>query len=55
MELTNLELSGKTRKEKDLLGEREIPIEHYFGIQTQRALRISVSVAPNSTITLNLL
>lgn len=38
MELTNLELSGKTRKEKDLLGEREIPIEHYFGIQTQRAL-----------------
>ena len=38
MELTNLKLSGKTRKEKDLLGEREIPIEHYFGIQTQRAL-----------------
>lgn len=38
MELRNLKLSGKTRKEKDLLGEREIPIEHYFGIQTQRAL-----------------
>ncbi len=38
MGLTNLELSGITRKEKDLLGEREIPVEYYFGIQTQRAL-----------------
>ena len=38
MELKKLELSGKTRKERDLLGEREIPIEYYSGIQTQRAL-----------------
>lgn len=38
MDITKIELSGKTRKEKDLLGEREIPVEYYFGIQTQRAL-----------------
>src|SRR5690554_6330518 len=38
MDLSKLKLSGKTRNEKDLLGEKEIPIEYYFGIQTQRAL-----------------
>ncbi|PKL84974.1 MAG: aspartate ammonia-lyase [Ignavibacteriae bacterium HGW-Ignavibacteriae-1] len=31
-------VSGKTRHEHDLLGEREVPFEHYYGIQTLRAL-----------------
>lgn len=31
-------LSGATRVEHDLLGDREIPIEYYFGIQTVRAM-----------------
>lgn len=31
-------LSGKTRKEHDLLGYREVPVEYYFGIQTMRAM-----------------
>jgi len=30
--------SGKTRKEHDLLGERDVPFESYFGIQTLRAI-----------------
>ncbi|MCK9220755.1 MAG: aspartate ammonia-lyase [Bacteroidales bacterium] len=30
--------SGKTRREHDLLGEREVPFEFYYGIQTLRAL-----------------
>ncbi len=30
-------ISGRTRKEKDLLGEREVPYEFYYGIQTLRA------------------
>lgn len=30
--------AGKTRLEHDLLGEKEIPFEYYFGIQTFRAL-----------------
>lgn len=30
--------SGKTRPEKDLLGERNVPYEAYYGIQTLRAL-----------------
>ncbi len=30
--------SGKTRKEHDLLGNREVPYEYYYGIQTLRAL-----------------
>ena len=30
--------SGKTRTEHDLLGEREVPYEYYYGIQTLRAL-----------------
>jgi len=31
-------ISGRTRKEHDLLGERDVPFEYYFGIQTLRAL-----------------
>ncbi|MFZ5980090.1 MAG: aspartate ammonia-lyase [Candidatus Zixiibacteriota bacterium] len=31
-------ISGRTRKEHDLLGEREVPYEFYYGIQTLRAL-----------------
>lgn len=30
--------SGRTRTEHDLLGEREVPFEYYYGIQTLRAL-----------------
>lgn len=30
--------TGKTRTEHDLLGSKEIPFEHYFGVQTFRAL-----------------
>jgi aspartate ammonia-lyase len=31
-------VSGEVRREKDLLGEREVPAGHYFGIQTLRAV-----------------
>jgi len=30
--------SGRTRKEHDLLGDREVPQEYYYGVQTMRAL-----------------
>ena len=30
--------SGRTRKEHDLLGDREVPYEAYYGVQTLRAL-----------------
>ena len=30
--------SGQTRTEKDLLGEKQVPAEAYYGVQTQRAL-----------------
>ena len=30
--------SGRTRPEHDMLGEREVPYEYYYGIQTLRAL-----------------
>lgn len=30
--------SGRTRREHDLLGERDVPFEYYYGIQTLRAL-----------------
>lgn len=30
--------SGRTRTEHDLLGERQVPFEYYYGIQTLRAL-----------------
>jgi aspartate ammonia-lyase len=31
-------ISGRTRREHDLLGDREVPFEYYYGIQTLRAL-----------------
>ncbi|HSJ32446.1 MAG TPA: aspartate ammonia-lyase [Longimicrobiales bacterium] len=31
-------ISGEVRREKDLLGEREVPAANYYGIQTQRAV-----------------
>jgi aspartate ammonia-lyase len=31
-------ISGELRREKDLLGERELPDHHYYGIQTLRAV-----------------
>ena len=31
-------ISGKTRLEHDLLGEREVPYEYYYGVQTLRGL-----------------
>ena len=36
--ITGLKLSGKARKETDLLGEKEVPTEMYFGVQTLRAI-----------------
>mgnify|MGYP000877074957 FL=1 len=30
--------SGNTRSESDLLGEREVPVESYYGVQTLRAM-----------------
>lgn len=30
--------SGKTRREHDLLGDRDVPYEYYYGVQTLRAL-----------------
>jgi aspartate ammonia-lyase len=30
-------ISGRTRQEHDLLGERQVPAEYYYGIQTMRA------------------
>ena len=36
--LTGLTFSGKTRKESDLIGDREIPNELYLGVQTLRAI-----------------
>ncbi|MEG1699882.1 MAG: aspartate ammonia-lyase [Alistipes sp.] len=38
MEITNIKLSGKTRREHDLLGEMDVPVECYFGVQTMRAV-----------------
>ena len=38
MDFTDIKLSGKTRREHDLLGEMEIPVEYYFGVQTMRAV-----------------
>ena len=36
--LTGVKLSGKTRTETDLIGEREVPNEMYFGVQTLRGI-----------------
>ena len=38
MDFTEIKLSGKTRREHDLLGEMEIPEEYYFGVQIMRAV-----------------
>ena len=38
MNTTASKLSGKTRLEHDLIGDMEIPVEFYFGVQTMRAL-----------------
>ena len=38
MNTTARKLSGKTRSEHDLIGDMEIPVEFYFGVQTMRAL-----------------
>ena len=38
MGIAKRHLSGETRLEHDLLGEKQIPVEYYFGIQTARAL-----------------
>ena len=38
MDFTDIDLSGKTRREHDLLGEMDIPVEYYFGVQTMRAV-----------------
>jgi aspartate ammonia-lyase len=34
----DISLTGQTRREHDLLGEREVPVEAYYGVQTLRAL-----------------
>ncbi|HWT81788.1 MAG TPA: lyase family protein, partial [Candidatus Methylomirabilis sp.] len=34
----DIHLKGQTRREHDLLGEREVPAEAYYGVQTLRAL-----------------
>jgi len=31
-------ISGRTRREHDMLGERDVPDEYYYGVQTLRAL-----------------
>jgi aspartate ammonia-lyase len=36
--LTNMGASAQTRTEKDLLGEKQIPANAYYGVQTARAL-----------------
>ncbi len=38
MEITNQKLSGEVRVEHDLLGDKSIPVEYYFGVQTMRAV-----------------
>lgn len=53
MDITKRKLSGKTRQEHDLLGNRNIPEEYYFGIQTMRATenfnisRVHLSLFPD--------
>jgi aspartate ammonia-lyase len=51
-------ISGRTRKEHDLLGERDVPYEFYYGVQTLRALEnfditgISINHFPSLIISL---
>jgi len=42
-------ISGRTRREHDLLGDRDVPDEFYYGVQTLRALEnFSISGVPLS-------
>jgi len=51
-------ISGRTRREHDLLGERDVPFEFYYGIQTLRATEnfpmtgISISHFPDLVVAL---
>jgi aspartate ammonia-lyase len=51
-------ISGRTRREHDLLGEREVPSEFYYGIQTLRAMEnfpitgISIAQFPDLLVAL---
>lgn len=38
MDITKQKLSGKVRVEHDLLGNKNVPVEYYFGVQTMRAM-----------------
>ncbi len=38
MDITKMPLSGQTRPEHDLIGDMEVPVEYYFGVQTLRAM-----------------
>lgn len=38
LDITKMKLSGETRVEHDLLGDKNIPVEYYFGVQTMRAM-----------------
>ncbi|MEG0656018.1 MAG: aspartate ammonia-lyase [Mucinivorans sp.] len=38
MDVTKMSLSGATREEHDLIGDRQVPVEYYFGVQTMRAM-----------------
>ena len=38
MAITDQKLSGQTRVEHDLLGDKNTPVEYYFGVQTMRAM-----------------
>ena len=38
MDITNAQLSGKTREEHDLIGYMQVPEEYYFGVQTMRGM-----------------
>lgn len=49
MDILRQPLSGKTRREHDLLGDRDVPVEYYFGVQTLRA----VENFPTSGIKIN--
>ena len=41
MAITDQKLSGQTRVEHDLLGDKNIPVEYYFGVQTMENFHIS--------------
>ncbi|MDE7134319.1 MAG: aspartate ammonia-lyase [Rikenellaceae bacterium] len=52
MKITDQKLSGQVRVEHDLLGDKSIPVEYYFGVQTMRAVenfhisRVSLGMYP---------